>query len=71
MLLFRSEEHIERWCGQRGVERGGTMTPETLMALAAAWYSDRLSPAWRRKTMDEAHEVFENLGLTGEFWRLG
>ena len=71
MLLFRSEEHIERWCGQRSAERGGTMTPATMMALASAWYSDRLSPAWRRKTMEEAHAVFESLGLTGQFWRLG
>lgn len=38
--------------------------------LALAWYADRLSPGWRRKSVDEAQEVFTRLGLTGGFWRL-
>jgi hypothetical protein len=38
--------------------------------LAEAWYADRLSPAWRRRTAAEAQELFERLGLTGSFWRL-
>jgi hypothetical protein len=46
------------------------MTSEQVWRLASAWYADRLSPAWRRKTPAEAQEVFEALGLTGPFWRL-
>lgn len=71
MLLFRSEEHIERWCRAWGMERGGTMTPETCWRLAGAWYdSDRRRPEWRRRTAAESQEVFRSLGLTDPFWSL-
>jgi hypothetical protein len=70
MLLFRSEEHLERWRWERGLEPGGTMTPEQQWRLADAWYRDRLSPDWRRFTLEEAEAVFEDIGLTGSFWRL-
>jgi hypothetical protein len=70
MLLFRSEEHIERWCEQQGVERGGTMSPDTALKLATAWFGDRQNPGWRRKTAAEAEAVFRELGLVGDFWKL-
>lgn len=70
MLLFRSEEHVDRWCESRRLPRGATMTPAQCWQLAREWYSDRLSPSFRRKTGDEAHAIFERIGLTGPFWRL-
>jgi hypothetical protein len=70
MLLFRSEEHLERWLAERGSQRGATMTPEQQWELAMAWYSDKLSPDYRRKTPQEAEATFERIGLTGPFWRL-
>jgi hypothetical protein len=70
MLLLRDEEHVGRWCAQRGLPRGALLSPEQLWGLAKAWYERRLAPDWRRRTPDEAQEVFESLGLTGDFWRL-
>jgi hypothetical protein len=70
MLLFRSEEHIDRWCAQRRVERGAIFSLEQVNALARTWYTDKLSPEYRRKTAAEAQAAFEDVGLTGEFWRL-
>jgi len=37
--------------------------------LADAWYRERMSPGFRRRTVDEAHELFATLGLTSKFWR--
>jgi hypothetical protein len=71
MLLFRSEEHVDRWSEQRGGGRGGLLMPDQLWRLADAWYRDRMSPDWRRRTTEEAQAVFEDIGLTGPFWRLG
>jgi hypothetical protein len=71
MLAFRSEEHVERWCRGLGLERGGLLTPEQQWRLADAWYAERLAPDWRRQTPDEAEALFADLGLEGEFWRLG
>jgi hypothetical protein len=71
MLLFRSEEHIERWCTAWHQPRGATLTLEQAWRLAQAWYGpDRRDAAWRRKTVAEAEALFAELGLTGEFWQL-
>ena len=70
MLLFRSEEHVIAWCRSKGLERGGTMTPDQAWHLANAWYRNRLSPTWLRRTSDEAQALFADIGLTGDFWRL-
>ncbi len=70
MLLFRSEEHVERWCAFRELPRGGTMSTEQCWRLAHAWYADKTHPDWRRKTLDEAEGVLRDVGLVGDFWRL-
>ncbi len=49
---------------------GAVISLSTAWALAQAWYSDRLDPAWRRRTVAEAQAVFTELGLTDPFWRL-
>lgn len=38
--------------------------------VAREWYADKLSPTWRRKTLDEAEAVLRQIGLTGPFWDL-
>ena len=70
MLAFRSEAHVDRWCEQGGLERGASFGLEQLWRLADAWYRDRLSPGWRRRTAEEAEAVFADVGLTGPFWTL-
>jgi len=69
MLLFRSEEHIDRWCAAWKLPRGATLTVEQAWKLADSWYRDRLSPDWRRRTVNEAHDLFSSLGLVSDFWR--
>jgi hypothetical protein len=68
MLLFRSEEHVTRWTESRGATTGAILTPRQGWLLAKAWFTDRLSTGWRRKTPDEAQAVFDSIGLTGAFW---
>jgi hypothetical protein len=71
MLLFRAEEHIEKWCGDWQLARGATLSLEQCFQLAQAWYSsDRREADWRRKTVDEAESLFAELGLTSPFWKL-
>jgi hypothetical protein len=71
MLLFRSEEHVERWCRAWSLPRGATLSPETAWQLARAWYSpDRRERTWRRRTVDETEALLAELGLTGPFWAL-
>jgi hypothetical protein len=71
MLLFRSEEHIDRWTAIWRQPRGGTLSLEQIWGLAQAWYAwDRRDPAWRRRTPSEAQALFTSLGLEGDFWSL-
>lgn len=70
MLLFRAEEHIDRWCQSRDINRGATLTPEQGWQLAYGWYKDKLRPEWRRHTLEEAEALLASVGLTGSFWNL-
>jgi hypothetical protein len=42
----------------------------TAWDLAQAWYADRLSRHWRRRTPDETAALFRSLGLAGPFWEI-
>ena len=68
MNLFRSEEHIARWLGDR--EPGATITAGKLSELAHAWWHDRLAPDWVPHTREQNVAILEQLGLTGAFWQL-
>ncbi len=70
MLLFRSEEHVDRWCTARHLPRRPLVTLAQLWELAVAWYSNRLTPEARRPMGDEIREIFDRLGLTDPFWRI-
>ena len=70
MLLFRSEEHVDRWVEGGGGPRGATMSVEQQWQLARAWFGNRMASDWRRRTPEEGQAVFEEIGLTGPFWRI-
>ncbi len=70
MLLFRSEEHVDRWCKQWRRPRGGMLTLQQGWKLSQLWYGDRLSPDWKPKSPAEAQAVFREVGLSGDFWQL-
>jgi len=69
MLLFRSEEHVERWCRTRGLPKRPLVSLDQLWELSVAWYSNRLTPEARRPMATEIREIFDRLGLTDPFWR--
>jgi hypothetical protein len=70
MLLFRSEEHVDRWLAEHRLAPGALFGVEQCWRLAQGWYGRRLDPAFRRFTVGEAQAVVDGVGLTGDFWRL-
>lgn len=70
MLLFRGEEHVERWRNQWSQPRGAVLTIEQAWHLAEAWYGSKMERNWRRATVEETEVLLEKLGLTGPFWNL-
>jgi hypothetical protein len=70
MLLFRSEEHVERWCRVRALPRRPIVSLDQIWQLSLAWYANRFTPDSRRPMGDEVQEIFQRIGLRGEFWSL-
>ena len=68
MLLFRSEENVNRWCEARGLLRRPLVNLEQLWQMSIIWYGNRLTAESRRPAADEIVSVFGSLGLTGPFW---
>jgi hypothetical protein len=68
MLLFRSEEHVNRWCQARGLPRRPIIDLGQLWQLALAWYENRLTVDSRRPGPEEIDSIFARLGLTDPFW---
>ena len=71
MVFLRSEEHLERWLDANGWRPGGaSMSAATLNELARRWWWTRLEPDWRPRTPAASQAILDEIGLTGEFWRL-
>ena len=68
MLLFRSEEWIERWCNKNNLARGEVLSLAQVWELSKLWYHDRLSPNYHGRTVEQAEEIFKQAGLMSEFW---
>ncbi len=70
MLLFRDEEHVARWCEFRESTPGAIVSADQVCRLADGWYRDKLTPEWRRHTVEETEALLGSIGLTGAFWNL-
>ena len=68
MLLFRSEETVDRWCKARGIPQRPLISLAQLWQLAVHWYANRLTVESRRPAADEMVSIFASIGLTGPFW---
>lgn len=68
MLLFRSEETVDRWCQARGLPRRPLLDLDQLWQLALTWYATRMTVESRRPAADEMVAFFASIGLTGAFW---
>ena len=68
MNLFRSEEHIAKWLGDRAP--GATIPVKQLCDLAHKWWGDRLDRDWRPHTMEHNQQILDEVGLTAPFWQL-
>jgi hypothetical protein len=68
MNLFRSEEHVQRWLGDRAP--GATIPVTTLAALAVAWWGDRLAPDWAPHSREQNQAILDRVGLKDACWRL-
>lgn len=70
VLPFHSREHIEDWCSRHAMPLGEPVPLRQVADLARVWYGSHASPTWRKWSIAEAQQIFSDVGLTSEFWRL-
>jgi hypothetical protein len=70
MLLFQSEEWIEKWCKRNNLERGEVLSVNQVWELSKLWYYNRLSIDYHGRTVEQAEEIFKHAGLMAAFWHL-
>jgi hypothetical protein len=70
ILFFSSSGKIASWCARHNRPRGAVLGIATGIALAQEWFGDYASPAWRRKTPEQARRIFEKLNLDPQFWSM-
>jgi len=68
MLLFRSEEWVDKWCKCNNLERGEVLTIQQVWELSKLWYQDRLSVDYHGRSLEQVAEIFKQAGLTSAFW---
>jgi len=68
MLLFRSEEWIDKWCQRNNLERGEVLTIHQVWELSQPWYQDRLSLDYHGRNIEQVAEIFRQAGLVSKFW---
>jgi len=56
------------WCRANKMKQGQLLTIEQVWALSKAWYRDRLNPDFEGRSIEEALEIFRQLGLNDPFW---
>jgi len=68
MLLFQSEEWIDKWCKRKNLERGEVLTLHQVWELSKLWYDNRLSLEYHGRSTEQVAEIFEKVGLKSKFW---
>jgi len=70
VLPFRRAEDVDAWCERHGLPRGAVLPWRQVLELGRAWYGRHLDLDWRKHTIAEAQAIFDQVGLSGDFWRL-
>jgi hypothetical protein len=68
MLFFRSEELIGQWCRDHRSPVRPSVGLDQLWQMAVTWYGTRLEPESRRPAPAEIRQIFDGIGLHGDFW---
>ena len=70
MRFFRSEYALRMWQTEQQQFAGEMLDVSQIWALSQRWYSNRLAPDFRGRTVAQIEEIFRSLNLTSRFWYL-
>ncbi|KAE8154521.1 hypothetical protein BDV25DRAFT_126412 [Aspergillus avenaceus] len=67
--MFATKQEALEWPVKYGFYSGEIMTLKTLWLLSKAWYHDKHTYEYDRKTSAEVEDLFNELGMTSGFWK--
>lgn len=70
MLIFRNKNEVDEWCQRHNKPKGQVLPIGQVWELSKLWYGNYLDPDFKQKTKQEAEGIFEQIGLTSNFWKL-
>ncbi len=70
MLVFKDLPQVEDWCMQHNIPKGDVQPISKIWEFSKKWYGNHLNPNWKKWTMEEAKELFEEFELNHEIWDL-
>lgn len=70
MLIFKDENEVREWCKRHNKPKGQVLQIRQVWELSKLWYGNYLCKDFKRKTKQEAEEIFRQIGLTSDFWKL-
>lgn len=68
--VFRGEDEATAWCERHGIASGDLRPLDQVDRLARRWYGGYLAEDWVKWTVDEARDIFREIGLDGPTWDL-
>lgn len=68
---FRSADAVDDWCRRHAMPKGAVLSLPQLWGFARDWYGSYLREPWRKRSAEEARQVFQRHALTGPFWDVG
>jgi len=70
MLIFENEQQVDRWSQQHQISKGDVQPIDKIWQFSKKWYGNHLDPNWKKWTIAEAKQLFQEFGLTHKIWAL-
>lgn len=70
MLVFENETQIEEWTKKHNISKGDVQPIEKIWNFSKKWYGNHLNPNWKKWTIEEAKEIFNEFDLKNKIWQL-
>jgi hypothetical protein len=71
VLPFATRDEIPAWCARHRLPLGEAVPLAQVKTMAKLWYGNHARLDWKKWTVAEAQQIFEQAGLRSHFWDLG
>ncbi len=70
MLVFENEKQIENWSQRHNIPKGDAQPIQKIWEFSKKWYGNHLAKDWKKWTIKEAKEMFDEFDLNHEVWQI-